>query len=132
MKTTQQTGDDLRCVLRGVALAVGLLANIPFVFFLADSAAKAWPQLPWGSPQGMPLFIVLAAALLGYLIAWRWQKIGGMIAVVCAIGILTLVYLGSGHVLLYAALMISVPLLVAGVLLLACHRRIGEGRLQGS
>lgn len=87
MTTAQQPDDDLTYVMRGVAWALGLWASVPFVLFLIYSGARVCPKLSWNSPQGMPLFIVLAMATVGVLIAWRWEMIGGAMAVVCAIAI---------------------------------------------
>jgi hypothetical protein len=133
MKTAKRTSDDLTCVIRGFALAVGLLANIPFALFLIDSGAKVCPALSWSSPQGMPLFVVLTMAMLGYLIAWRWERIGGAMAIVSSVAICALVILGPDRTPILAALMISLPLFVAGILFLACNWRTGQERLwQGS
>jgi hypothetical protein len=68
-------------------------------------------------------------ATVSVLIAWRWEGIGGVIAVVCAIVINALVYLGSGRAMVYAALMSSVPYFVAGVLFLACCWRTRQTQL---
>ncbi len=129
MTTAQQTGDDLTCVMRGFARALGLWASVPLVLFLIYSGATVCPKLSWSSPQGMPLFIVLVMATVGVLIAWRWEMIGGAMAVVCAIAINALVYLGSGRALFYAALMNSVPFFVAGFLFLACCWRTRQTQL---
>lgn len=126
----QQTGDDWTYVLRGFTRAVGLWASTPFVLYLIHSGARVLPKLSWSSPRGMPLFIVLAMATVGILIAWRWEMIGGAIAVLCAIAISALVYLGSGRGVILAALMISVPFFVAGVLFLACCWRTRQTQLQ--
>ena len=126
MTTAQQAGDDLTYVMRGIARALGLWASTPFVLFLIYSCARVCPKLSWSSPQGMPLLIVFVMAMVGVLIAWRWERIGGAIAVVCAIAINALVCLGSGRALFYAALMISVPYFATGVLFLACYWRTGQ------
>jgi hypothetical protein len=62
----------------------------------------------------------LSAATLGVLIAWRWEMIGGAMAVLAAVAISGLVYFGSARAVFPAALMASVPYFVAGVLFLAC------------
>ncbi len=129
MRTAQETGDDLTYVIRGLALAVGLWASTPFMLFLTSSGVRVLPKLSWSSPQGMPLFIVLAMATVAVLIAWRWEMIGGAIIVACAIAISTLVYLGSGLTVFSAALMTSVPFFVAGVLFLACCWRTRQTQL---
>jgi hypothetical protein len=129
MTTAQQTGDDLTYVMRGFARALGLWASTPFVLFLIYSGAKVCPKFSWSSPREMPLFIIFVVATVGVLIAWRWELTGGAIAMVCAIAINALVYLGSGHALFYAALMNSVPFFVAGVLFLACYWRTRQTQL---
>lgn len=126
MAKIERTTDDLACVLRGIALAMGLLVNIPFLHFLISSGGRVYPKLLWNDAQGVPLFLALTLALLGYLTAWRWKEIGGAMAMVSAVAISALVYLGSGRALLPAALMISVPLFFAGMLFLACRRRAGQ------
>jgi hypothetical protein len=129
MTTVQQTGDDLTYVMRGFARALGLWASTPFVLFLIYSGARVCPKLSWSSPQGMPLFIVFVIATVGVLIPWRWERVGGAIAVVCTAAINALVYLGSGRALFYAALMNSVPFFVAGFLFLVCYWRARQMHL---
>jgi len=72
----------------------------------------------------------LTAATVGVLIAWRWEMIGGAIAVVSAVAISGLVYLGSARAAFPAALMASVPYFVAGVLFLACYWRTRRAHSQ--
>lgn len=131
MTTIQRLSEVPTCLLRGFARAMGVLASIPFVLFLICSGAEVRPELSWGSPQGMPLFVVLTMATLGVLIAWRRERIGGGMAVVCAAAVPALVCLGSGRDMVYAALMISIPYLGAGALFLACDwmtRKVGVAR----
>lgn len=72
---------------------------------------------------GSSLFIVLAMTTVGVLLAWRWEMMGGAMAVLGAITLSGLVYFGSGRALFSTALMISAPFFVAGVLFLAhCWR----------
>lgn len=113
----------------GDARGLGLWASTPFVLFLTYSGARVCPKLSWSSPQGLPLFMVFVVATAGVLIAWRWELIGGAIAVVCAIAINALVYLGSGNAMFSVALMNSVPFFIAGVLFLACHWRARQTQL---
>jgi hypothetical protein len=59
----------------------------------------------------------------GVLIAWRWEMLGGTVAVISATAMSALVYFGSGRAVFSTAFMISVPFFVAGVLFLACYWR---------
>ena len=129
MTTAQQIDKYLTGGMRWIARALGLLASGPFVLFLIYSGARIFPKLSWSSLRGMPLFIVLAMATVGILIAWRWEMIGGAIAMLCAIAISALVYLGSGRGVILAALMISVPFFIAGVLFLGCCWRARQTQL---
>jgi hypothetical protein len=97
MTTVQQIDKCLTSGMRWTARVLGLLASGPFVLFLIYPGARILPKLSWSNLRGMPLFIVLAMAMMSILIAWRWEMIGGAIAVFCAIAITALVYLGSGR-----------------------------------
>lgn len=66
--------------------------------------------------KGVPLLIALLLALVGVLIAWRWELTGGVVAVAGALTIMGLVCLDSGGDMLLCAVSFSFPLLVAGVL----------------
>jgi hypothetical protein len=128
MTANHRTDDDLKRVIRGMALALGLLANVPFLLFLLEWGSRAWPQLSWSNPQGKPLFIVMTFAILGYALAWRWLKVGGVLAASSAITLCALVYLGAGSSLMPAALVISIPLCVAGWLFLVCDSKAFEAQ----
>jgi hypothetical protein len=130
MVIAQLMGDLSTVVARWVARLLGLLASAPFVLFLIFLGATICPKLSWSNPQGMPLFCVLTAATVGVLIAWRWEMIGGAMAVVSAVAISGLVYPGSARAVFPAALMASVPYFVAGVLFLACYWRTRRTRSQ--
>ncbi len=120
MKTIRQATIRRIRSLRWVARSIGLCVAALFVFFMIDSGARLIPALPWTEPQGMPLFLVLLAAVAGLLLAWRYEAVGGLLAVAGALVILALVFLGSGPSMLLGALFFTLPLLVAGCLYLGC------------
>jgi hypothetical protein len=130
MTIVQLMGDLSIVVTRWIARVLGLLASGPFVLFLVFLGATVCPKLSWSNPQGMPLFCVLTAATVGVLIAWRWEMIGGALAVVSAVAISGLVYFGSARAVFPAALMASVPYFVAGVLFMACCWRTRRAQSQ--
>jgi hypothetical protein len=106
--------------MRWTARLVGLLATGLFVLFLAVSGARVIPALSLTSPQGLPLMVVVLVAVAGVLIAWRWELIGGLMAVGGAAVITALVCAGSGSDMLLCAVYFTLPLFIAGVLYLGC------------
>jgi hypothetical protein len=62
-------------------------------------------------------------ALLGAFIAWRWELVGGVMTIAGAVMVMALVCAGSGFDMLYCAFLFTLPLLVAGVLYVACSWR---------
>jgi hypothetical protein len=106
----------MRWVARLLAVAsVGL-----FVLFAVECGPTALASLSWSSPQGMPLLLALLVALAGVVIAWRWELVGGAMAVGGAAAIMVLVSAGSGFELFRCALLFTAPLLLAGALYLGC------------
>jgi hypothetical protein len=81
------------------------------------------PALSWGSPQGIPLLLVLLGALAGLLVAWRWEVIGGLMSVIGAAIIFGLVCLGSGLDMSLCAFYFTLPLFLSGLLNLGAFWR---------
>ena len=106
--------------MHGSAQVVGLLACGLFVLFLAESGVTLLSALSWTTPMGMPLFLALTMAVAGVLIAWRWESIGGAVAVIAALAVVQLVYLGAGLAMVPAAVVLVLPPLVAGILHVIC------------
>ncbi len=113
-----RTGYGWTSAMRWAARIIGLVAAGLFVLFLAVSGARVLPALTWTSPQGIPLLLVLLVALAGVLIAWRWELVGGLLALAGALAIMGLVCAGSGTDMLFCSVLFTLPLVVAGVLYL--------------
>lgn len=123
MTKAQRTQDGWTQVMRCIARFVTLIAVGLFVLFAVEAGTKALSTLSWARPQGMPLLVALLVALLGVLIAWRWELVGSSIALVGALAMVGLVCLGSGTDLLLCSLFFITPLFVAGALYLGCCYR---------
>ena len=123
MTKAQRTQDGWTQVMRWIARFVTLIAVGLFVLFAVEAGTKALSTLSWTRPQGMPLLVALLVALLGVLIAWRWELVGSSIALVGALAMVGLVCLGSGTDLLLCSLFFITPLFVAGALYLGCCYR---------
>jgi hypothetical protein len=112
--------------MRWVARLLAVASLGLFVLFAVECGPRALASLSWSSPQGMPLLLALVVALAGVLIAWRWELVGGAMAVGGATAIVALVCAGSGFELFRCALLFAAPLLLAGALYLGCCRRKSE------
>ena len=109
--------------MRWGARLIGLVAVGLFVAFIAVSGSIVFPTLSFSNPQGIPLFIALLVALAGVLLAWRWELVGGLMAIGGSAAIMLLVCAGSGTDMLYCGFLFTLPLLLAGALYLGCCAR---------
>jgi membrane protease YdiL (CAAX protease family) len=109
--------------MRWAARLIGLAAAGLFVAFLVVSGSFVLSGMDWASPQGLPLVLALVVAVAGVLVAWRWELVGGLMAMVGSVAIMGLVCAGSGTDMLYCAFLFTLPLLLAGALYLGCCAR---------
>ena len=120
MAKDQKSKSGWTSAMRWAARVLALIAVGLFVYFAVEFGTKVFPSLAWTNPQGVPLLIALVLALAGVLIAWRWELIGGLIAVGGSAAIIALVCAGSGTDMFLCALYFTLPLLLAGLLYLGC------------
>jgi hypothetical protein len=74
------------------------------------------------------LFGLLILAMVGLVCGWRWELIGGLIAVLSAIGIGILAFFNFTDYPVFSALAYSSPFFIAGILMLACWRRSSQSQ----
>jgi hypothetical protein len=117
--------------MRWTARLLALVVMGLFVYFAVEFGAQVFSELSWG-PQGFPLLLGLIVALVGLLLAWRWELLGGAMAVGGAVAVMALVCVGSGIDMLFCALLFTLPILLAGALYLACCWRTRESTAQGA
>jgi hypothetical protein len=130
MATVPQTADSWAKAMRWSGRVLGLFSVGLFLLFLFESGGRVFPTLAWGRPQGLALVLALVAALVGVLVAWRWETGGGVVAIVGALAVIVLVVLGSGLDMLFPAIVFAAPLLLAGTMYLGCSARcqaLGHG-----
>jgi membrane protease YdiL (CAAX protease family) len=109
--------------MRWAARLIGLAAAGLFVAFLVISGSFVLSEMDWASPQGLPLVLAVVVAVAGVLVAWRWELVGGLMAMAGSVAIMGLVCAGSGMDMLYCAFLFTLPLLLAGALYLGCCAR---------
>jgi hypothetical protein len=106
-------------LMRWTARLLALVAMGLFVWFAVEFGGEVLTDLSWG-PQGIPLLFGLIVALVGLLIAWRWEMVGGVMAMGGSLLIMALVCLGSGLDMLFCAVLFTLPILIAAGLYLGC------------
>jgi hypothetical protein len=121
MARKHNAGQGVKKGLHWSALAAGLSVAGLYLLFVVQFGAKVLSKIPWSSPASMPLFVVLTLALAGTVIAWRWEAAGGLMALLGGMAIVALIVLGHGSGMALAGLLLALPLLVAGILYLACR-----------
>jgi hypothetical protein len=123
MTNEHKTNDGLTKAMRWAARLIGLVAIGLFAAFVFTSGASIIPSLSLTDAQGLPLLIALILALAGVLVAWKRELVGGIMTMVGSVAIIAMVCLGSGSDMFLCSLFFTGPLLVAGVLYLACCYR---------
>lgn len=108
-----------------LARSVGLLALLTGLVYLRALSTEGLlnPESGQGWAGAMLLFGLITTATLSVLCAWRWEVLGGVVAILCAVGIAFLAYQTFPEHPLFTAFAYSSPFLITGALFLACRRR---------
>lgn len=120
MTMVQKGGNGWTGLMRWTARILALIGGGLFLYFVVEAGSEVLPSLSWSNPQGVPLLLGLLVGLVGTFIAWRWELVGGAMAVAGAAIVMALVCVGSGLDMLFCATLFTSPLLIAGALYLGC------------
>ena len=115
-----QTASGLRTAMGWSARVIGLFSIALYLLFIIDSGLRIVPSLSWSEFRGMPLFLALTMAVLGLVLAWGWQALGGFLTLAGGASIVALAYASSGPGMTYTAALLALPLLTASLLHLVC------------
>jgi hypothetical protein len=97
-----------------VTKSVGVLAVLTGLIYLRAV----------GLEGGDPLFmLLLLIGLIGLVVAWWREGLGGVVAVASAVGLAIVAYRASSHHPLFSAFAYSSPFLISGLLFLCCWQR---------
>ncbi|MGD8623089.1 MAG: hypothetical protein PVF47_13210 [Anaerolineae bacterium] len=119
MAQVEKTKSGWTTLMRWTARLMALVATGLFVWFVVEFGGEVLTNLSWG-PQGIPLLAGILVALVGLLLAWRWEMVGGLMAMGGSVLVMALVCIGSGLDMLFCALLFTLPILVAAGLYLGC------------
>lgn len=123
-KTNDNSGNSLS-ELRLIAKAVDFLAVLTGILYLRAVLVEGPPVIVGAdlSRNVLGMLLLLSIATLALILAWRWEGIGGLVALLCAIGLGILVYETATNNKLLAAVLYSSPFFVTGGLFVACWLR---------
>jgi len=110
---------------RFLARSVGLLALLTGLIYLRVIGIDSFTAVRSGqnAPGAIVLFLLVAAATLSLLGCWRWETAGGLLAVLCSLGIALLAFRAYPQHPFFAAFAYSSPFLFSGVLFAICRQR---------
>lgn len=115
------TGNRATKWMRWIARGIGSLAGA--YWFLALVGHLIWGDDTQVFLEGAMLAGLVITTVLGVLIAWWRERIGGTIVITGAIALGAFAYITAGHNKAFAMLVVGVPFLVPGILFLASWRR---------
>jgi len=103
----------VRWTARGLSIVTG------GVFLLIIGLALTNEDRPGGA--AVPVLILLGLTLVASVAAWRWERIGGLVVILLAVGLTVAAYsssraVGLGSQALLPALLYGGPFLVVGAL----------------
>ena len=120
MANVGNTGDRAAKWMRWIARGIGSLVAAFWLFM--GIAYDIVESRPWTLEDTIMAGLVITS-VLGVLIAWWREGIGGTILVVCAVAHSTFAYIVAGHNKGFAMLVSGGPFLLIGILFLASRWR---------
>jgi len=120
-RTTDSRSSSSFDELHVFARAVGLLAVLTALLYLRAMASGGF--LYRGTSENIPvttiLFVLMLIATVGLVLTWRWECVGGIVAILGSLAVAAVVYSTFSENRLLALLVYSSPFLVAGSLCVA-------------
>ena len=101
--------------------AVGLLAVLTALLYLRAMTSSGF--LYRGANENIPvttiLFVLMLIATAGLVLTWRWECVGGVVAILGSLAVAAVIYSTFSENRLLATLVYSSPFIVSGTLCVA-------------
>jgi len=124
MASSRYAGDRAAKWVRRIARGIGTLAAVFWpLALLASAIAETLGGALAGAREGAMLAALVIVAVVGVVIAWRREAIGGAIAVIAGVALCIFAYVTAGFNQGFAMAVSGGPFLLAGVLFLASRWR---------
>ncbi len=115
--STSSSFDELHVMTR----AVGLLAVLTALLYLRAMMAGGF--LYRGANENIPvstiLFVLMLLATAGLVLSWRWECLGGIVAILGSLAVAAVVYSTFSDNRVLALIVYSSPFIVSGSLCVA-------------
>ena len=112
---------ELYLITRALVLLAFLTGLLYLRVFIVNGLPAAESRS--GDPTGMLMLVLLVVATLGLVTTWRWQQIGGLIAILGGLGLVFLSPVVFTDIPALRTFFYSSPFIIAGGLSLICGRR---------
>lgn len=131
MNNTQRIPASRGTSLHWITRLLSLVINILFLLILCLAVTNE------DKPQGpaIAVLVLLGLTMVGSFVAWRWEKAGGAVVIVGALGTGIAAYsasleFGLGSQSFLPALIYGVPFLVMGISFWLCGHRANAGSVE--
>lgn len=124
MKTVQENHPQDAGELQFITKSVGILAIMTGLAYLRAVGVES--MAAWRTNEHTPsvlLFALLVVAMVGLLIAWWREGLGGFIAAFSAVGVGIFAFTTYQQNRFFTAFAYSSPFLITGILFLCCWWR---------
>jgi len=98
-------------------LIARILAIVASVYWSVPILGGIFSREPF-TLEGEILFVLVLAAILGFVVSWRHVKLGATVMILSAVALCVFAYITAGRSKLLAVLVSGVPFLISGVMLL--------------
>jgi hypothetical protein len=111
--------------IRWITQLLSIIVSCSYLFIVFLAVANE------DKPQGMAIsvLVLLALTIAGCFVAWRWERIGGVVIVISALCLSVVVYsaslnFGLGSLSFLPSLIYGIPFLAVGILFWICGQRV--------
>ncbi len=111
-----RTRSRIRWITRILALLIAIFALI-----IGIASVVGEPEEPL-TGTGVGVAVFLTWIVMGMLAAWRWEKLGGISSVLAGVAFGFFVYFTAGRNEVWAAILLSLPIIVVGAGFLIANR----------
>jgi len=122
MENNKKAVDKTTRVIKWTARILGSISGALWVFALTlstimESGLGVEPT-PEAKLEGTVLGFLMVIVVIGIIIAWFKEGVGGIITTLGAIALSIFAYISAGHNKIFAMLTSGIPFLIAGILFL--------------